>query len=198
MPSVRVVPIRDTFVVVPSCMPRAQWSLILIAALALTSCIPVDQGCCGSLGRISNVATVVDGRVVEIVSEDSLLIEVDGVRGADVPSDSLPIGERIEVASFFDEYELDGNELTFFLSTGGISELRLGIAYVHDRATDEPVTGFPDEASPYGVTVDGMLDCLVTEHETGAADQPRLAALVLETTREPKLEDLCVSPQVTE
>ena len=179
-------------------MPRTRRSLILITAMALTSCIAGDQGCCGSLGRISNVAAVVDGQVVEIVSEDSILIEVEGVRGVEAPSDAFPIGERVQVATFFDEYKLDGTELTFFLSTGSLSELRLAVAYVHDRATDEPVEGFPDQASPYGATVDDMLNCLVAEHETGAADQPRLTALVLETTQEPKLEDVCVRQQATQ
>lgn len=175
-------------------MQRAPQLLFTIAALVLAGCIPGDYGCCGSLGRISNVVTVVDARVVETVSEDSLVIEVESVRGADTSNDSLPVGEQVEVATFFDEYQLDGSELTFFLSTGGLSELRLGVAYVHDRAVDEPVAGFPDDGSPYGATLDEMLDCLVAEHGVGDADQPRLAALVLETTVESKLEDLCVQP----
>lgn len=160
--------------------------------MAVVGCVPGDRGCCGSLGRISNVVVVVDARVVEIVDDDSLFIEVDRVRGAVAPGESLPVGERVQVATFFDDYQLDGDELTFFLSTGGLSQLRLGVAYVHDRTTDGPVAGFPDEASGYGASLDEMLECLVTQHATGATDQPLLAALVAETTVEPKLEEWCL------
>ncbi len=138
------------------------------------------------------MVAVVDAQVVEIVSGDSLLLEVERVRGVDMQTNPVPIDGPVEVAAFFDEYELDGNELTFFLNAGGISEYSWGISYVHDRSTDEPVAGFPDEGFRYGATLDEMLDCLVAEHGVGSADHPRLEALVLETTRESELEDLCV------
>lgn len=100
-------------------------------------------------------------------------------------------GDAIEVDIAFDEYELEGAELTFFLAPSGVSGRDWSINYAHYRSADTPVTGFPNRRSPYGTTVEEMLDCLVTEHGTRDETHPRLTALVLETTAEAKLEEIC-------
>jgi hypothetical protein len=168
--------------------------LALVAFPLLPGCVGSDFGCCGSLDRLAPTFAVVDGQVVGGDHVEFVLLEVDRVR-APIPPQRLTPGDRIEVDIAFPEYQLEESELTFFLTPSGVSGRDWTINYAHDRSTDTPVTGFPNRQSPYGTTVEEMLDCLVTEHDTNDESQPRLTALVAETMAVPKLEAICARSQ---
>lgn len=167
--------------------------LVLVGFLLVPGCAG-DFGCCGSLDRLGPTFAVVDAQVVGGDRVEYVILEIEQVR-APIPPRRLAPGDAIEVDIAFDEYELEAAELTFFLTPSGVSGRNWSINYAHDRLTDTPVTGFPNNGSPYGTTVEEMLDCLVQEHGTRDETHPRLTALVLETTAEAKLEEICARSQ---